>query len=57
MCILCVYTLLKVVSYYDFSVLSSVRVSDGFSKKSLDNGGLYPFYLRFLEFCLTLQSP
>ena len=22
MCILCVYTLLKVVSYYDFSVLS-----------------------------------
>ena len=30
MCILSVYTLLKVVGYYDFSFLS---VSDGFPKK------------------------
>ena len=36
MCILSVYTLLKVVGYYDFSVLS---VSDGFQhKKSFDGG-------------------
>ena len=33
MCILFVYTLLKVVSYYDLSVLSSAHVSDGVPKK------------------------
>ena len=37
MCILSVYTLLKMVGYYDFSVLS-MSVSDGFPKKSLDGG-------------------
>ena len=34
MCILFVYTLLKVVSYYDLSVLSMSVM--GFPKKSLD---------------------
>ena len=36
MCILSVYTLLKVVGYYLFEC--SVYVSDGFPKKSLDGG-------------------
>ena len=37
MCILFVYTVLKVVNYYDLTVLSmSVR---GFKTKSLDRGG------------------
>ena len=54
-----VYTLLKVVGYYDLSVLSS----DGFQKKKKLDGGwvggwgeLYPIFLGFLEF-FTLQSP
>ena len=37
MCILSVYTLLKVVSYYDLSVLSMSVM--GFQKKSFDGGG------------------
>ena len=49
----CIYTLLKVVSYYDLSVLS-ISVM-GFQKK-LDVGGwgeLYiQFYFGFLEFLL-----
>ena len=48
-------TLLKVVGYYDLSVLSmSVMVS----KKSLDGGG-WAGGLRHIQyiFCLTLQSP
>ena len=56
MCILSVYTLLKVVGYYDLSVLSMSVM--GFQKKSLDRGGwgeLYPSFFCF--FCLTLQSP
>ena len=45
MCILCVYTLLKVVSHYDLSVLSGMSVM-GFPKK-LDTvvdgwGDVYP---------------
>ena len=36
LCILSVYTLIKVVSYYDLSVFSIV--SDGFPKQSLDGG-------------------
>ena len=36
MCILSVYTLLKVFSYYDLSVLSMSVM--GFQKKSLDEG-------------------
>ena len=49
-----VYTLLKVITYYDLSVLSMSVV--GFQQKSLDGGGcgwgeLYPsFFSRFLEF-------
>ena len=37
MCIRFVYTLLKVVSYYDFSVLSMSVI--GFQKQSLDGCG------------------
>ena len=36
-CVFCLYTLLKVVGYYDWSVLS-ISVM-GFLKKSLDGGG------------------
>ena len=58
MCILSVYTLLKVVVYYDLSVLSMSET--GFGKKSLDErlvGGVssIQFYFGFWEF-LTLQS-
>ena len=43
MCILSEHTLLKVVGYYDFSVLSMSVM--GFQKKSLDEGGgLYPSF-------------
>ena len=48
MCILSVYTLLKVVGYYDLSVLSMSVM--GFQKKSLDGGWvggwgeLYPIF-------------
>ena len=56
----CIYALLKVVGYYDLSVLSmSVWVSQ---KKSLDRGvggwgELYPILFCILGICLTLQSP
>ena len=58
MCILSVYTLLKVVGYYDLSVLS-MSVMD-FPKKSLDGGWVggvscIQFVLDFWNF-LTLQS-
>ena len=56
MCILSVYTLLKVVGYYDFSVLSMSVI--GFQKVCMGMGGwgeLYPkFTLDFLNFFLTL---
>ena len=58
MSILFVYTLLKVVSYYDLSVLSMCIVSDVF-KKSLDEGGwgeLYPSLFWIFGIYLTLQS-
>ena len=52
MCILSVHTLLKVVGYYDSSVLSmSVR---GFNKKCLDGawvGGVSSIQVYFLDFC------
>ena len=44
-----VYTLLKVVSYYDLSACS-VHISDGFPKKSLDGGwvcGVSSIQVRF----------
>ena len=51
-CILSVCTLIKVVSYYDLSVLSMSVM--GFQKKSLDGGwvgcGLSKFFFGFLEF-------
>ena len=56
MCILSVYSLLKVVGYYDLSVLSMSVMS--YLQKSLDGGGwgeLYPFVWD-ISF-LTLQSP
>ena len=58
MCILSVYTLLKVVGYYDLSVLSMSVM--GFQKKSLDGvggwGELYPSFFLFLEF-LNFAGP
>ena len=54
MCILSEHTLLKVVGYYDLSVLYMSVM--GFQKKSLD-GGWGELYPVFLEFFLTLQSP
>ena len=63
MCIRSVYTLLKVVGYVDFSVLSMSVM--GFQKKfGWGVGGwvggvssTQVFSLGFLEFFLTLQSP
>ena len=57
-CILSVYTLLKVVSYYDLSVLSMSVM--GFQKKVwMGEGGwdeLYPSLFWIFGICLTLQS-
>ena len=47
MCILSVFTLLKVVGYYDLSVLSMSVI--GFKKKYLD-GGWVQFFWDFLNF-------
>ena len=57
MCILFVYTLLKVVSYYDLSVLS-ISVM-GFQKKVCVGGGVssIQFYFGFLEKNVTFQRP
>ena len=59
MCILFACTLLKVVSYYDLSVLSMSVM--GFQKKSLDGvgvwGELYPILIWiFLNFLLCKGS-
>ena len=54
MCILSVYALLKVVGYYDLSVLSMSVM--GFPEKSLVCE-LYPHFFWILELLLTLQSP
>ena len=58
-CILCVDTLLKVVGYYDFSVLSMSVM--GFQKKfgwGVDGWGeLYPSFFGIFGIVLTLQSP
>ena len=60
MCILSVYTLLKVVGNYDLSVCPwSVM---GFQTKCLDGGWVggvssIQVYFGFLELFLTLQSP
>ena len=55
MCILSVYTLLKVVGYYDLSVLS-ISVM-GFQNKIWGVGGWGELYPSFFGICLTLQSP
>ena len=58
MCILSVYTLLKVVGYYDLSVLSMSVM--GFQKKSfVGNCQLYPNFLdvwNFFNFAKPLTS-
>ena len=58
--VFCLYTLLKVVSYYDLSVLSMLVM--GFQQKKFGWGvrgwgELYPSLFRIFEFFLTLQSP
>ena len=58
MCILCVYTLLKVVGYYDLSVLSMLVM--GFKQKKFGWGGDRVSSIQFvLDFgiFLTFQSP
>ena len=56
MCILSVYALLKVVAYYDFSILSMSLMC---FQESLYGGWgkLNPILFGFFEFFLTLQSP
>ena len=60
MCILFVYTLLKVINYYDLSVMSMSVI--GFQKKSLDGGlvgGVSPIQVFFglLEFFKLCKAP
>ena len=57
MCILSVYTLLKVVSYYDLSVLSISVMC--FQKKVWvgEWGELYSFFFGIFGIVLTVQSP
>ena len=59
MCILSVHTLLKVVGYYDLSVLSMSVM--GFQKKSLDGGWLggvssIQVFLGFFNFAKPLSN-
>ena len=62
MCILSVYTLLKVVGYYDLSVLSMTLSVMGFQNKVWMGGGwvggvsYIQCFFGFFEF-LTLQNP
>ena len=60
MCILFVYTLLKVDSYYDFSVLSMSVMT--FQKKNLDGGWVsgvssIQVYFGFFEFFYLYKAP
>ena len=56
MCILSVYTLLKVVGYYDLSVLSMSVM--GCKKKVWGGWGeIYPILFWISGILLTLQSP
>ena len=59
MCILSVYALLKVVGYYDLSVLSKSVI--GFQKKKFGWGvggvSSIQFFFWIFEKKLTLQSP
>ena len=60
MCFLSVYTLLKLVGYYDLSVLS-ISVMRFQNKKVLMGwvgwGELYPSFFWIFGIFLTLQSP
>ena len=56
MCILFVYTLLKVVNYYDLSVLSTLVMD--FPKKLVGGWGeLHPSLFWIFGIFLTLQIP
>ena len=60
MCILSVYTLLKVVGYYDLSVLFMAVM--GFQKKNVGWGvggwgEVYPIFVGFLEFFKLCNCP
>ena len=60
MCILSVYTLLKVVGYYDLSVLSMSVM--GFKNKKfgwgvVGWGEVYPIFVGFLEFFKLCNCP
>ena len=60
MCILSVYTLLKCVRYYDFSVLSMSVM--GFQKKKFGwgvgvEGASSEFFFGFLEFFKLCKAP
>ena len=62
MCIPSVYTLLKVVRYYDLSVLSMSGMVFQQQQQRLDGGGgglgeLYLILFCIFGICLTLQSP
>ena len=52
---MCILSLLKVVGYYDLSVLSMSVM--GFQKKYGWVGGWGELYPSFFGICLTLQSP
>ena len=59
-CVFCLYTLLKVVGYYDLSILSMSVM--GFQKKSLYavlvcGVSSIQFYSRFLEFFQLCKAP
>ena len=54
MCMLCIYTLLNVVSYYEFSVLSMSVM--GFLPKKF-GCELYLVLFWIFGICLALQSP
>ena len=59
-CVFCLHTLLKVVKFYDLSVLSMSVM--GFQQKKFGWGWVggvssIQVYFGFVEFVLTLQSP
>ena len=55
MCILSEYTLLKVVGYYDLSILSMSVM--GFQKIVLDGVSSIQFFFGFLEFLELCKDP
>ena len=56
MCVRSEYTFLKVVGYYDLSVLT-ISVINGFPKKKFGWGEFYPSFFGIFGIFLTLQSP